>query len=427
MTDEIIKNIHEAREALRHLFRIPIRELGLSQETLDVLIWGGVLTVGDCVEFYLRDANDRSVPPKVRIPMYEQIEPKMKDHGYWTYVMEEQSWRILRWNQHGLSLPKKVVMWNGKVQDLYEMLIEHLGLSEEDTVLLKQTGATSVGECLDYSSKHSDDFYYNTKKGSNDFIAFQRAAGGAGRVFVLIHEQIYEKIKVRGVWNHVKHPPPPLAEDLRQTMNQLVNTPIEALGISETALRILKWHGYTQVWNCVQWFIQEADGKAPPPRLHSVMRDEIAPKLKEQGLWDHVLNDEFQRVSRNPLLGFKRPLKKIVTWDGEDVDLYQVSVEVLGLPRQTLALLTHNGFSNIGRWLDFFIANQNRPLLHRDSFKTIGRWLDFFIANQNRPLLHRDSFKTEELAEHLRLVFDVLEPALKQKGYWRFVEHVDNP
>jgi hypothetical protein len=243
-----------------------------------------------------------------------------------------------------------------------------------------------------------------TTRKDNDFIAFQRAAGKAGRVFVLIHDQIDEKIKVRGVWNHVKHPPPPLAEDLRQTMNQLVNTPIEALGISETALRILKWDGHTRVWNCVHWFIQEADGKAPPPRLHSVMRDEIAPKLKEQGLWDHVLNDEFQRVSRNLLLGFKRPLKKIVTWDGEDVDLYQVSVEVLGLPRQTLALLTHNGFSSI------------------------GRWLDFFIANQNRPLLHRDSFKTEELVEHLRLVFDVLEPALKQKGYWRFVEeHVDNP
>ena len=62
--------------------------------------------------------------------------------------------------------------------------------------------------------------------------------------------------------------------------------PVESLGLSEAAIKVVLRMGMTTVGDCVDFFVRGADAMIPirPPAIN-LMYNEVKPKLEEHGYW----------------------------------------------------------------------------------------------------------------------------------------------
>jgi hypothetical protein len=66
---------------------MPIEELGLSEVAINALKRTGMTTVGDCIDHYHVSANSMiSAPSSLFKAMDDEVEEKLKAHGYWSFV-----------------------------------------------------------------------------------------------------------------------------------------------------------------------------------------------------------------------------------------------------------------------------------------------------------------------------------------------------
>ncbi len=73
-----------------HLYDVPIEQLELSVFAIKALKKTGMTTVGDCVDFYVRGADAMiSACHDFFIATAREVQEKMKEHGYWSYVESE--------------------------------------------------------------------------------------------------------------------------------------------------------------------------------------------------------------------------------------------------------------------------------------------------------------------------------------------------
>src|SRR5688572_9895824 len=120
----------DVHDILEQLSQIPIETLGLSERTLRALKWEGIVNVRDCVKFYAEDAHRVSDHShRVDVLMYSDVAPKMKESGYWLHVMDAEVWAALLWQPE--DDPPRIVMWQGREQDLNTIPLEELGLAED--------------------------------------------------------------------------------------------------------------------------------------------------------------------------------------------------------------------------------------------------------------------------------------------------------
>lgn len=70
------------------LYHIPIETLGLSEKAIKGAKRLGVISVGDCVDFFVRikgGAGPGTLPHDHEFleAMFTEVEPKLQAHGYW--------------------------------------------------------------------------------------------------------------------------------------------------------------------------------------------------------------------------------------------------------------------------------------------------------------------------------------------------------
>jgi DNA-directed RNA polymerase subunit alpha len=77
----------DAQHDYKHLYEVPIEELGLSDEAINSLKRTGMTTIGDCIDFYNR-IKDALIPmrPPFGSVMANEVAQKIKAYGYWIYV-----------------------------------------------------------------------------------------------------------------------------------------------------------------------------------------------------------------------------------------------------------------------------------------------------------------------------------------------------
>jgi hypothetical protein len=139
-------------EYLERLNEISIGTLDLTESTQADLKWRGITQVLDCIAFfYTRSQEDdrgiyRVVTGLFRL-MFSEVKPALIAAGYWELVLDTQVWRIFR-EQNYETPPRKVVCWQGRDVDLYELPFEQLGLSDVPAEISQRF--ESVGDCISY-------------------------------------------------------------------------------------------------------------------------------------------------------------------------------------------------------------------------------------------------------------------------------------
>ena len=77
-----------------------------------------------------------------------------------------------------------------------------------------------------------------------------------------------------------------------QSHGHLYEMPIEALGLSEVAIKALKRTGMTTVGDCIDHYHVSANAMiSAPSSLFKAMDSEVAQQLKAHGYWSFVEND----------------------------------------------------------------------------------------------------------------------------------------
>jgi hypothetical protein len=66
------------------LYSVPIEVLGLPENAVRVLKRTGMTSIGDCMDALLRWGDaEIQVPPGWIAAMVDEVEPKMREMGYW--------------------------------------------------------------------------------------------------------------------------------------------------------------------------------------------------------------------------------------------------------------------------------------------------------------------------------------------------------
>jgi hypothetical protein len=137
-------------EHLERLKDIPIDTLGLSDSTSALLKWNGITHVLDCIAFFYGIAQERWAanpwPRFVRL-LFGEVRPALIAAGYWDLVMDAQAWCAI---EQSYEPPyRRVVHWQGRDQDLYEieMPLEPLALSEMPPEFAQRFA--NIGDCID--------------------------------------------------------------------------------------------------------------------------------------------------------------------------------------------------------------------------------------------------------------------------------------
>jgi len=71
------------------LYAFPITELGLTEESLRLVQRSGIISVGDCIDFFTRGAVT-GVDSNVLKVMFGVVLPLLEKHGYWPQVRQEK-------------------------------------------------------------------------------------------------------------------------------------------------------------------------------------------------------------------------------------------------------------------------------------------------------------------------------------------------
>lgn len=189
-----------AHETLQRLHKTPIEKLGLSDRVLSLLKWNGIASIWDCIEFYYQDAHDMDVGSGILIAlMYDDVKPKMKAQGYWSYVLDAYVWRILKQRATRRSKPI-IVRWRDKDQDLYGIPIGHLGLSDTVRAIAREFNIISIGDCIHFyisSFRDSPATFYTAEANAGN-IPEKREPYSGGYIFLF--KEAKTKLRELGYW-----------------------------------------------------------------------------------------------------------------------------------------------------------------------------------------------------------------------------------
>lgn len=195
---------------------------------------------------------------------------------------------------------------------------------------------------------------------------------------------------------------------LPEPLHTLAQIPIESFNLSEKALARLKWHGITQVSNCVLFFYNDVQGNIveEDETLAIIMYGDIRNGMIEQGYWDTVLDDAiWQCIEQHKLYHYSQG-KMIVRMHGQDVNLYAIPVEALGLSDQANERLREAYLKRIGDCVHYSLRNLKKDSKDRFGLETLR---DLAGASQR-------------IIDFIKLIYVEMEPRLMELGYWRFVE-----
>jgi DNA-directed RNA polymerase alpha subunit len=160
--------------------------------------------------------------------------------------------------------------WNEpEYQALHEIPIEQLGLSPETVHLLKETGITSIGDCVDLYHL----FRYATVSISS-------------RVVEVLVNDVKEKLQEHDYWKHVE-------ENLENRGNKPIvpaedknpyEIPIQQLDLAANTVELLESVGITSIGDCLDFVERGADTTfSGPSGLLDAMYLDVIPKLKAYG------------------------------------------------------------------------------------------------------------------------------------------------
>jgi hypothetical protein len=196
---------------------------------------------------------------------------------------------------------------------------------------------------------------------------------------------------------------------LPEQLERLRQISIDTLGLSESTQAVLKFYGLIDVPDCIAFFYDAAhntDAGRPWTRLFGLMFSEVKPALIAAGYWHLVLDAEVWRIFNEQI--YEPPRRMIVRWQGQDIDLHEISLEQLGLYD---APLTVRFFNDIGGCINYFLYSLSSN--SRYSLK-INKYNNHYGESEPGP----------EFDEYM---WGLVQPRLVEMGLWAFVEeHLDD-
>ena len=173
---------------LERLRQIPIDTLDLSEGTQALLKWFGMTSILDCIMFFYEIGGytylDIIDPwPRLFLLLFGEVKPQLIEAGYWSLIMDDDMRHLLDEYRYYILHEKghqRVVNWQGRDHNLYEIPVEQLGLS--DVRIAVHRRFTSVGACIDYflyhlgeSSKYWLDigFYEDSDEAASKPLSFE--------------------------------------------------------------------------------------------------------------------------------------------------------------------------------------------------------------------------------------------------------------
>lgn len=128
-------------EQLERLNHISIDTLGLSDSTSALLKWNGITHVLDCIAFFYKTAQDRNAGrfwSKLFGLMFGEVRPALIAAGYWDLVLDAEVWQVFHEQKYEITRCR-VIHWQGRDQNLYDIPFEQLGLTKAQVVFSKST------------------------------------------------------------------------------------------------------------------------------------------------------------------------------------------------------------------------------------------------------------------------------------------------
>jgi hypothetical protein len=117
-------------EHLERLKHISIDTLDLSESTTAILKWYGITSILDCLVFFYKSAHQREIENswlKLFAVMFGEVKPVLIAAGCWDLVLDADVWQVFR-EQRDKTPRRRIVRWQSRDQDLYEIPIEQLGI-----------------------------------------------------------------------------------------------------------------------------------------------------------------------------------------------------------------------------------------------------------------------------------------------------------
>jgi hypothetical protein len=143
-------------EQIERLKQISIDTLNLSESTSALIKWFNFTSILDCIVYFSEAAHYTYFEvidpwPRLYLLLFGEVKPKLIAAGYWDLVMDTEMGRLLDEYRYYISHQKReqrIVRWQGREQNLYDIPFEPLGLSHPPNEVHRRFA--SIGACIDY-------------------------------------------------------------------------------------------------------------------------------------------------------------------------------------------------------------------------------------------------------------------------------------
>lgn len=190
-------------------------------------------------------------------------------------------------------------------------------------------------------------------------------------------------------------------------LERLNEISIDTLGLSDSTSALLKWRGVISILDCIAFFYmrsQEDDRGIyrVVTGLFRLMFSEVKPALIAAGYWELVLDTEVWRILREQ--NYEPPRRKVIHWQGQDIDLHEISLEQLGLSDVPAEISRQ--FKSVEDCISYF-------------FMCLTRELSFRLEIEKNKGVDRPAVETLHFDGYLCWV---VQPRLVELGCWALIE-----
>lgn len=194
---------------------------------------------------------------------------------------------------------------------------------------------------------------------------------------------------------------------LPDNLERLKHISIDTLGLSDSTSALLKWYGVISLLDCIAVFhgtVYRRDAGELWPRLFRRLFGEVKTQLVGAGYWEMLLDAEMWRALNTHQMDIylQRSKRRVVRWQDQDQDLYELPIERLGIPEPPANASLY--FTSIGECIDHF-----QYLLK--SFSDYWLQIGIDVDSADAKSLSVDEY-----------IFGLVQPRLVGLGYWAFVE-----